>query len=113
MSKINLYNVWTAKYFSLQKTGNISNGKTIVNVETTDLKNHLCILNKEKNKAIDIATQEAYPILKRNKYNQIIDSYELKPDERYVVSIEPETSRGVKLLVLKHKYKKEVKKSEI
>lgn len=105
-----LYKVQTGLTAKFENTGTVYNGHYIHTAEVNDIQEHLCTINAKE--AIDVATNEHFRILKRDKFNHIIDDYQLGEDERYVISMEKiSTKNKVKMLSLQHKYKKEKKKS--
>lgn len=111
-NKIKLYRVNTGIYSEFKSTNVISNGKVVFRAEINDVQKHLCTLNEESTYAIDVATNEQFKILKRDKHNRIIEQNEPKLfDERYVISMEEITPMNkVKSLYLQRKYKKDKKK---
>jgi tRNA U34 5-carboxymethylaminomethyl modifying enzyme MnmG/GidA len=68
-------------------TGRIENGKHVHNIETEITKVQLCIIDNERNVAVNISTFNEYPIIKKNKYSQILPGQNINYDQEYAINI--------------------------
>ena len=76
---------------NLQETGIIQNGRVVYRYEKTILNEDddlVCIVDSENGVAINVNDYtKKYPILKRNKHNQIADEFVVKENEVYVLDM--------------------------
>ncbi|MBP3461231.1 MAG: hypothetical protein J6K21_02325 [Bacilli bacterium] len=94
------------KFKGINVTGKVQLGNTIYNAEKIITKELLCIIDNEKNVAVDITNlNNTYVIIKRNKYNQILPQQNIEENKEYALKLKELKPEDINLLTkIKYNY---------